>query len=75
MTATNELERLRLGFSAAYAPYITRVRQVSDAARCGERPTETMLRQEQAAFHDLVNAREALFDKLLRHGKAPKMSE
>jgi hypothetical protein len=73
--ATNELERLRLGYTAAYAAYITYVRQISDAVRCGERPTETILRLEQAAFHDLVNAREALFDKLLRHGKAPKMSE
>jgi hypothetical protein len=69
----NELQRLRLSYMSAFAAYMSRVQAVSNATERGERPSDAALRDEHLAFNDLVNAREALFDKLLRYGKAPRI--
>jgi hypothetical protein len=68
-----DLARLQLGYTAAHAAYMSRVQSISDACQRGDRPTDEVLRAEQTAFNDFVNAREAFFDTLLRHGKAPHM--
>ena len=69
--ALERLERLDLGYSAAYAAYLSCVQSVSAACQRGERLTDELLRTEQTAFNDLVNARESLFDRLHRYGKPP----
>jgi len=69
--ATKDFVRLHLGYTPAHTAYMTRVRSISDACQHGERPPDGILRTEQTAFNELVNAREAFFDTLLRHGKPP----
>ena len=71
--AINELERLRMSYAAAYAAHVSCLQAVFEASERGERPADQTLRSEQLAFNDLVNAREALFDKLLRYGTAPRI--
>jgi hypothetical protein len=70
--AIKDLQQLRLSYTAAYAAYMSCVQTISEASQRGERPTEPTLRQEQTAFNDLVNAREAFFDALLRYGNVPR---
>ena len=70
---SSELQELRLAYTAAYAAYTRCVQSVSDATERGVRPSDQAFRKEQIAFNELVNAREALFDVLKRHGKAPRI--
>jgi hypothetical protein len=72
--AVNELQRLQMSYTAAYATHMSCLQSVFEASERGERPTDQALRSEQLAFNDLVNAREAFFDKLLRYGTAPRIA-
>ena len=72
---TKDFMRLQLGYAAAHSAYMNRVQSISNACQRGERPPDQLLRAEQTAFNDFVNAREAFFDTLLRHGKPPHMPE
>jgi len=60
-----DLARLQLGYTAAHAAYMSRVQSISDACQRGDRPTDEVLRAEQTAFNDLVNA-----GAFLRHAAA-----
>lgn len=72
--ASNELQRLRMSYTAAHASHMSCLQSVFEASERGERPPDQTLRAEQLAFNDLVNAREAFFDKLLRYGNAPHLA-
>jgi hypothetical protein len=72
--AINELQRLRMSYAAAHTAHLSCLQAVYKTSEQGERPTDQLLRSEQLAFNDLVNAREAFFDKLLRYGNAPHLA-
>jgi hypothetical protein len=61
---TKELERLRLGYTAAYSAYLSCVHKVSTISQRGEQPTDQVLREEHDAFNDLASARDALLRAL-----------
>ena len=65
--ATKELQRLRLGYTAAYSAYMQCVLMISAASQRGELPHDETARAEQAAFNDLARTRHDLLDELSRH--------
>jgi len=58
--ATKELQQLRLSYTAAFAAYMTCLTKVAEACQRGQRPPEDVVRNEQMAFSDLIDARKAL---------------
>ena len=73
--ATDELQRLRLAYTAAYEAYKSSVQAISDASQRGEWPSAAILSTEQEALNDLNNARADLMHAMFAHARATRNSK
>ena len=73
--ATKELQVLRLRFKAAYTVYMNSVQGISEASMRGQWPTADMLKADEAALKELMEARAALLAGLWDYSQKVKSAE